>query len=237
MEFPLDKVSVTRAGFVFACGPLRYDATMDFGLQDRELCDFLRGFQDKSASPRAGWRVERPEFWRRNSCVVIRRGEVGLRYLHLVRPSGKPTVLEFRYLVPPASVAEAISKYAAGLGKEAGDVNRQLGHESVSAEEGSADAGGGGLEHVEVGEGGAGQLGAGDRLEGLPGGEADWSGGRDLGGLLAVGVEIGRAESEGMPPSQGLLDSLAADLRQKRARTSSLDEKGKPKVTKKPRRR
>jgi hypothetical protein len=214
VNYRLTKVSVSASGICFVCGPMRHDAVVDFGLFGREVHDFLRGFAEPEfrRGVKPGWEVSVPEVWRRNPVHLVRRGEAGVRYLTLTKPDGKSVVFEFRYSVLPEGVVAEMQSYAESFGKENDHAGRQQRDESVSAEEGSASAGGPGGVDAAVGEGGAGELSADDGEQGLSGVEAGGSWGRSERGLL----EVGESEEGDFTPEE--IESLAANLNELRLR-------------------
>jgi len=208
VSYGLDRVTEKRGGFDFACGPLRFESTIDTGLHDEELRCFLRGFAEPTFRKmvRGGWKVSVQETWRRHDVKVNWRGSHGLRYLFLTRPGGRIVVLEFRYQPLPESVVAELRLYADGI-SENDDDDRQQRHESVSAEEGSADAGRGGGVDVEEHEGSSGERGTGDGEQEFPRREADRSGRRGERRLLEVGRTVGE---ESLTPSE--VSALAENL-------------------------
>lgn len=201
-------------GAQFLVGPGSYSTRVDDGLLDQESQWFLRSFAEPAFRDRvrAGWSVAVPEEWRRRSARVSWRGESGIRYLAFKKPSGKTLVLEAAFRPLPETIVDELKKHAGSFApvgaEESSDADeqgvRELGHFPRSEEVGAAAAGRSGGVDAQEREGGAGESGAGDGLEELPG--------RQEGAVLSE-AEESFAQVE--------IDALAKRLSSLRARVSN----------------
>lgn len=119
-----------------------------------------------------GWQLGLADKWRRRQNITRHNRDEFVRFLHFKAPNGALIVLDFYFKSLPMQIVNELKAFLASFG-EIATTDTHEGEENAQGQQrrqpvpeafGDSPAEGGGGEHLEVGEGGQGQLGAGDRL-------------------------------------------------------------------------